>query len=107
MSKTQLLNDTARYFEGNNQDLLSELEQALEQNLFKTRRDQITMCRNLDRYQRGARSILDLKERLSLGGDFGDMENIVKSVFRTSIAIYGFVFCAKKHHQCMYCKNLQ
>lgn len=46
----------------------------------KSRREQITICANLDVYHSGAELMLEMKELYGLTGDFKDMENIMASV---------------------------
>lgn len=57
--------------------------------LFEERQKQVELCSHLDRYKRGAKTILELKDKFRVTGDFTMMERLVASV---SYAINEFNF---------------
>ena len=71
---------TAKYFNGDQTDLLREMENMLPTQIYQERRKQIEICTDLEQYHEGARVMLELKEEFGLSGDFSDMEKIMASV---------------------------
>lgn len=71
---------TAKYFNGDQTDLLREMENMLPTQIYQERRKQIEICTDLEQYYEGARVMLELKEEFGLSGDFSDMEKIMASV---------------------------
>ena len=69
-----------KYFH-DEEKFLPELRVMLnDQRLFDERKKQIDMCSTLKLYRKGARTIVDLKEKFNILGDFSMMERLIASV---------------------------
>lgn len=70
-----------QYFKGDTTELLNELSSMIaDENVCSERRKGIAILVELNKYRKGAQTMLKMKSMFKLEGSFADMENVADSV---------------------------
>lgn len=70
----------SKYFNSKLGPLRQELEHMVDRRVLEERQRQVQLCAEVDHCHNGAQTMLDMRDKFGLTGDFSDMDHILESV---------------------------